>query len=33
MEGERIAGIVSERDIVREIAHHRVCALDALKPL
>ncbi|WP_322509609.1 CBS domain-containing protein [Anaerolinea sp.] len=29
MEGERIAGIVSERDIVREIAHHRACALDA----
>ncbi|BAJ64500.1 CBS domain-containing protein [Anaerolinea thermophila] len=29
MDGERIAGIVSERDIVREIALHRACVLDA----
>lgn len=29
LDGERIAGIVSERDIVREIAHHRACVLDA----
>ncbi len=29
LEGERIAGIVSERDIVREIAQHRACVLDA----